>query len=157
MIMDERLEFGDALALNTGAAGTYFIGDVIDLRAGGVGPVTTDIGNGEPIYFVAQVAVAATSGGSATLQLVVASDAQATITTNGTETRHWISPAAIPVASLVAGFVIAVVELPPFPSLYERFLGILQITGTAAFTAGSIDAFLTRDVARWRAYADATN
>lgn len=157
MIMDERLEFGDALALNTGAAGTYFIGDIIDLRAGGIGPTTTDIGNGEPLYFVVQVATTCTSGGSATLQIVLASDSTTTITTNGTETRHWISPFAVPVASLVAGFVVAVVEIPPFPSLYERYLGILQITGTAAFTAGAIDAFLTRDVARWRAYADATN
>ena len=37
---------------------------------------------------------------------------------------------------------------------YERYVGIQQITGTAAFTAGAIDAFLTMDPIAWKAYAD---
>ena len=43
MILDERNEFADAVALNTGAAGSYLIGDQIDLG------VARDIGNGEPL------------------------------------------------------------------------------------------------------------
>ncbi len=37
---------------------------------------------------------------------------------------------------------------------YERFLGLLQTTGVAAVTAGKVNAFLTHDVAKWKAYAD---
>ena len=44
MIMDERLEFADATALDTSGTDTDLIGDVIDL-----GSVTSDIGNGQPI------------------------------------------------------------------------------------------------------------
>lgn len=152
MILDERLEFLDATALNTGAAATYLIGDVVDL---GPVPTTSDLSGGaDSLWLVVGVDTAATSGGAATLQIVLASDAQAAITTDGTETRHFIS-AAIPVASLVAGFYVARVMLPI--GTYERYLGILQITGVAAFTAGKINAFLTNDVAAYRVYADATN
>lgn len=158
MILDERLEFLDATALNTGAAGTYLIGDVVDtgpLGAQGVTVLNSDLSGGaDSLWLVVGVDTAATSGGAATLQIVLASDAQAAITVDGTETRHFIS-AAIPVASLVAGFYVARVMLPI--GTYERYLGILQITGTAAFTAGKLNAFLTNDVAAYRPYADAVN
>ena len=36
MILDERTEFCDATALNTGGAGSYLLGDVIDLQAIGI-------------------------------------------------------------------------------------------------------------------------
>jgi hypothetical protein len=44
-VLDERTEFCDATALNTGAAGTYLIGDVIDSS------VVRDIGQGV-VYLV---------------------------------------------------------------------------------------------------------
>jgi hypothetical protein len=47
--------------------------------------------------------------------------------------------------------VIAVVPLPQGRN-YERYLGILQTTAVAAFTAGKVNAFLTKDPAVWRAY-----
>ena len=37
---------------------------------------------------------------------------------------------------------------------YERYLGVLCTTGTTTTTAGKINAFLTKDVARWIATAD---
>jgi hypothetical protein len=37
---------------------------------------------------------------------------------------------------------------------YEQFLGILQVTGTTAISAGKINAFLTSDVQKWKAYAN---
>lgn len=150
MILDERLEFADALALNTGGAATYLIGDVIDLE------VARDIGLGEDMYFVATVDTAATSGGAATLVLKLASDAQAAIATDGTATDHIIA-ASKAVAALTAGVVIVAQRLPAEGPVYERFLGVLQVTGTAAFTAGKINAFLTKDYAKWKAYADAVN
>jgi hypothetical protein len=158
MILDERLEFADATALNTGAAGTYLVGDVIDtypLGTIGVSPLNSDLSGGaDSLWLVVGVDTAATSGGSATLQIQLASDAQAAIATDGSATVHFAS-AVIPVASLVAGFYVARVMLPI--GTYERYIGILQVTGTAAFTAGKINAFLTNDVAAWKPYADAVN
>lgn len=152
MILDDRLEFCDAQALNTGAAGTYNLGDVIDTQGQAIGAanLTRDLGAHEPLYLVLRVTTAATSGGSATGQFRLVSDDTATPNTS-TATVHFTS-AAIPVASLTAGALIAMVMLPA--GSYERYLGIQQITGTAAFTAGAIDAFLTNDPAAWRAYAD---
>lgn len=151
MIMDELLEFCDATALNTGAAGTYLIGDQVPLGVTG-----RDIGNpgSDSMYLVVTCDTTATSGGSATLTLSLASDDSASISTT-TSTIH-ASSKAIPVASITAGAVLWVVCLPS-DTAYETYLGILQTTGTAAFTAGKINAFLTRTPARWKAYADATN
>lgn len=148
MIIDSRGEMCSATALNTGAAGTYLIGSQIDLGVDGL-----DVGVGEDLYLVVQVTTTATSGGSATLQVKLASDASAAISTT-TSTVHYTSD-AIAVADLVAGYRVAAVRLPS--GTYERYLGILQVTGTAAFTAGNIDAFLTKDISAWTAYPDAVN
>lgn len=154
MILDERSEFCDATALNTGAAGTYLIGDVYDTGIAGTTAQPNNLGVGEQLYLVIQVATTATSGGAATGQFALVSDAQAAIATNGTATVHF-QTGAIALATLVAGYRVAVVALPH--GTYERYLGILQTTGTAAFTAGAVDAFLTNDASAWAAYADAVN
>lgn len=151
MILDERNEFCDATSLNTGAAGTYLIGDVIDLKSPTIAPNTTVDLFGSDLYLVIQVDTTATSGGSATGQFHLASDAQAAIATDGSATYHF-STSARAVASLTAGTLVACVKLPV--GNYERYLGILQTTGTAAFTAGKVNAFLTADPAVYRAYAD---
>lgn len=151
MILDDRLEFADALALNTGAAGTYLLGDVIDLGLA----VPGDIGNGEPTYLVITVDTTATSGGAATGEFVLASDAQAAIATDGSATQHATTgPQAL--SALTAGKKF-VIPIPLEGAIYERYLGILQKTGTAAFTAGKINAFITLDPTGWKAYADAVN
>lgn len=146
MILDERNEFADATALDTGGTGRVLVGDVIDL-----GATSSDIGNGQPLYAVIQVDTAVTSGGSATVSFEIASDAQAAIAVDGTATVHAVT-AAIPKASLVAGYLVAAVALPI--GSYERYLGIIQNVGTAALTAGKINAFLTTDVAKWVATPD---
>jgi hypothetical protein len=145
MILDSRNEFADAVSLNTGAAGTYLIGSQIDLAG------TNLVNDVDGVYLVVSVDTAATSGGSATLQISLASDDTASIS-NTTATIHYTSP-AIAVASLVAGAFVAKVELPKGD--YERYLGILQVTGTAAFTAGKINAFLTNDPYTWKSTPDA--
>lgn len=151
MILDTLGEFCDATALNTGAAGTYLVGNQIPLGVAG-----QDIGNpgADDVYLVVTCDTTATSGGSATLTLSLASDDSASISTS-TSTIH-ASSKSIPVASITAGAVLWVVCLPS-DTAYETYLGILQTTGTAAFTAGKINAFLTRTPARWKAYADAAN
>jgi hypothetical protein len=145
MILDKRNEFCDATALNTGAAGTYLIGDQIDLGA------ARDIGIGEPLYLVITVDTPPTSGGAATAQFTLASDNSASIATNGTASVHFQTK-AFTVAEMTAGAVLAAVALPTEGVAYKRFLGILQTTGTAAFTGGRINAFLTHDVAKWKSY-----
>lgn len=150
MILDDRLEFADALALNTGAAGTYNLGDVIDTKSTTIDPNTTKDLEGSELYLVVRIGTAATSGGSATLQVRLVSDDTATPSTT-TATVHATS-AAIAVASLTAGATVMVTRLPA--GSYERYVGIQQITGTAAFTAGTLDAFLVSDPALYRAYGD---
>lgn len=146
MILDERTEFCDATALNTGGAASYLVGDVIDLT------VARDIGGGEAnLYLVIQVDTTATSGGSATAAFSLASDAQAAIAVDGSATIHAVT-AAIPVATLVAGYQVAVIPLPRGIPAYERYLGILQTTAVAAFTAGKINAFLTDNPGKWTPY-----
>lgn len=155
MILDDRTEFCDATALNTGGAGTYNLGDQIDIRSlGGASLVnantTVDL-EGSEIYLVVRVATAATSGGSATLQVRLVSDDTATPSTT-TATVHATS-AQFALAALTAGTTVMATKLPS--GSYERYLGVQQITGTAAFTGGALDAFLVSDPALYRAYADA--
>lgn len=155
MIMDERLEFADAASV-AAAAGTALIGDVIDLEV-----IGRDIGAGEPMYLVITVDTSIITGGAAgTVQFELASDAQAAIATDGSATVHWASKAFVTdddaLNELDAGYTIAV-ALPMHSPTYERYLGILAITATTTTTAGKINAFLTHDVAKWKAYADATN
>lgn len=151
MILDERNEFADATALNTGAVASYLVGDVIDL---GPSPTTSDIGQSDSLYLVIQVDTTATSGGAATAQFHLVSDAQAALAVDGSATYHYSSP-VFALGTLVAGFTAVRVELPI--GEYERYLGILQTTAGVAFTAGKINAFLTNDAAKWRPYADAVN
>jgi hypothetical protein len=151
MFMDERNEFADATALNTGAAGSYLVGDVIDLDPATTAPNTTvDIGGSE-LYLVIQVDTLPTSGGAATAAFSLASDAQAAIAVDGTQTEHFRT-SAFAIAAMAAGTVLACVKLPQ--GNYERYLGVVQTTAVAAFTGGKINAFLTADPAKWKAYAD---
>lgn len=152
MILDERLEFCDATSLNTGAAGSYLIGDVIDLGGAPTNP-GPGAGDSEDLYLVIQVDTTATSGGAATGQFHLCSDNAAAIATNGSATYHF-STGAFALAALVAGAQLCAVQLPQ--GTYERYLGILQTTGTAAFTGGKVNAFLTKRVPVIKAY-DAPN
>lgn len=151
MILDETLEFCDATALSTSGTGYATIGDVIDLST------ARDIGNGvPPLYLGLQVTTAVTSGGSATVSFILASDSSSTIQTDGTATEHIVTD-AIAVASLTVGWQVFPV-LPVGASIaYERYLGIIQNVGTAALTAGAINAFLTPNPAAWKSYPDANN
>lgn len=142
MILDERTEFCDATALNTGAAGSYLIGDVIDLS------IARDLGGDQAVYLVVQVDTTATSGGSATGQFNLVTDDNAALSSPAT----LVSSRAWPVASMTAGTTLMAIQLPMEGTAYERYIGIQQVTGTAAFTAGKVNAFLTDDFARWKAY-----
>ncbi len=146
MITDKLVTLADAVALNPGAAGNYTIGDVIDL-----GVLNNQLNDPDKLFLVITMDVTATSGGSATLAMALITDDNASMS----------SPAviwqgnAIAVASLVAGYRYAVIQLPR-AAVFERYLGLRQVTGVAAFTAGAVNAFLTHDAPAntWRAYSD---
>lgn len=151
MIIDDRLEMADALALNTGVAGSYLLGDVIDTDPASISPnVTTDL-EGSEQYLVIQVDTLPTSAGAATAAFSLASDAQAAIAVDGTQTEHFRTK-AFAIAEMAAGTILAAVKLPR--GSYERYMGVVQTTAVAAFTGGKINAFLTRDPALYRPYAD---
>ncbi len=147
MIIDERLEFCDNVTLTAGT-GSNLQGDVIDIES------SRDIGMGQPLYWVIQVTTAVTSGGSATCNFKLASDAAAAIATDGSETTH-VETGAIAKADLVAGYR-KVIPLP-MSGAFEQYVGVILTTATASLTAGAIDSFLTIDPAGWTAQPDATN
>lgn len=155
MIIDKRTEFCDAVSCNTGAAGTYNLGDVIDL--GAVSP-SRDLGGDMALYLVVTVDTGITTAGSAgTVAFQLISDAQDAPLTNGTQTVHAVSRAwTTGATAIAAGTVLFAIQLPLEGATYERYLGIQQVTGTTALNAGKINAFLTEDVARWKAYDSPT-
>lgn len=150
MIIDERTEFCSGTALNTGAAGSYLIGDVLDIED------LRDIGNnGMPLYLVILVSTSATSAGAATGTFKLMSDAQAAIDP-ATGTTHLASP-TFAVANMTAGTEILKAVIPLEGNVYERYVGIVQTTGVAAFTGGAVSAFLTLNPSAMKYYPDGQN
>ena len=144
MIIDERTEFCDAVACNTGAAGTYNLGDLINME------VARDIGNGQPVYLVISVDTEIITGGTAgTVAFQLVSDSTSTVATDGTQTVHYASKAFVTddtaLTELQAGEVAVCVALPMEGVAYEQYLAVQQVTGTTAITAGKVNAFLTLD------------
>lgn len=153
MMLDSRNEFCDAVALNTGAAGTYLLGNQIDL---GTAPAPGLVGAVDDMYLVITVDTGITAGSAGTVSFSLASDSTAAVATDGSATVHFTTPAfatgtGTGTGALKAGTVLAVIEMPKAFN-YERYLGVLQTTGTAAITAGKINAFLTADPAAWSAF-----
>lgn len=156
MILDSLLEFADGTALNTGAAGSYAIGNTVDLKSAAA---AGNVGGSDGLWFVARVATTCTSGGAATLQLILASDAASSMPTDGSQEMDVITTKAWAVADLTAGTVLIKQKLPwaTVDQFYRRYMGLIQVTGVAAFTAGAIDAFLTRQPDGWYPYPEATS
>ena len=147
MLIDLRSTFGLPVALNTGGADTYVIGDQIDLTA-----FPVDQGVGIPFYWYVATAVAATSAGSATGTFQLVSADNAALTSN--PVVHMVTPTFTVASMTVNKFLFAA----PIPFAdYKRYLGIRQVTAVAAFTAGSINSFLTQEPDRWRAYPEGNN
>ena len=158
MWLDERTEFADDVDVSA-AAGTALVGDVIDMT------VARDLGNGQPVYLCIRTGGTEiiTGGTAGTIQFKLASDAAAAIATDGSATEHIVTDtfvtddSAANSAQLNAGGTIYFGALPQEGFVYERYLGILVVTGTTTTTAGTINAFLTTDPNGWKSYADAVN
>lgn len=163
MIMDKLTEFCSETAVNTGGAGTYLLGSQIDTGALFNGATSgKNFGPGEPdVYLVISTGATEiiTAGAAGTVQFKLASDSTAAIATDGSATEHLLSPvlvsddAAANDDRLNAGGQILVACLPY--GTYERFLGILQVTGTTALSAGTLNAYLTLNPPYHHAYPDA--
>lgn len=138
MILDELLEFADATALSTAGTSSYLVGDVVDL---GDAPTLQNLNGGAdtPIYFVITIDTAV-AGTSSTVVFKLASDSVENLVADGNATIHFAT-AAIPEATLVAGYRVCAVALPM--GNYERYLGVITTVGSAALSAGKINAFLT--------------
>jgi len=151
-ILDELAEFCDATALDTTGTGLDLLGDQYDLGSGTV----QDLGDGKPLYLVIQVTAAFTTGSTSKVSFKLASDAAAAMTV-ATASVHAETP-LLDTSSWTVGKTIVM----PLPSgdlvPYERYLGIIQNTETAAVTGGAINAFLSLDpVTPFVAPADAVN
>jgi len=145
MIIDAFNEFSAAQAVTSTAIST----NVIDL-----GPVTDntlrDIGTGEEVYLVVQTKTAATDTSSdATLTVTLESDSTANLATSATV--HYSTGALAFAAFSPAGTTLACIRLPA--GNYERYLGVRYTVASGPLTAGTFDAFLTKDVQKWQSYA----
>jgi len=159
MILDETLEFADAVSV-AAAASTALIGDVVDL-----GATVKDFGMGQPVWVVITTDTEVITAGSAgTIQFFVVSDSLATLGAGvvASCTTHLSSPAYVTDDSaansdqLNAGGLILAAQLPHGD--YERYLGILCTIGTTEVTAGAINAYLTtEEPARVLEYPNAAN
>lgn len=157
MILDERTEFcDDTSVILTAGASWQNVGDQIPLD------VARDLGNGQPIYLVVAVGTdGIDAAGAGAFAVRLASDNSATIHAS-TSTVHIASASFVTAttsgdagAALEPGKPLLIVALPMEGNAYETFLGIQVLVTTQDTTAGKINAFLTHDVAKWKAYADA--
>ncbi len=156
MILDKLTEFADAQSVAGTAGTTINVGSQINLGS------ARDIGAGQPLYLVINVDTSIITGGAAgTIAFQLASDSTASIATNGTQTIHYTSKAFVTdddaLNELDAGETAVIIALPMEGVAYEQFLGVQAVIGTTDTTAGKINAFLTHDPSKWKAYADATN
>lgn len=150
MFIDRNLEFCIAQDVSA-VVGTEVIATAINLKNAGI-----RINIGSPsMYLVILVQNTFTSGGAATVQFRLVSDSTDPASTDGSETRHWQSP-AFAYTALTAGKAI-IVPLPSGIPAYERYLQLQVVTATATTTAGTISAFLTVNPQDWQALPQAVS
>ncbi len=144
MYIDKNLEFSDAQSVTDDAISTNVIDTLTIAEAAGstgiVANTTVDLGQAAEIYLVV-IATSAAAGGDAakTMTITLESDSTANLATSATV--HY-STKAFTGAEITAGARLATVRLPHGD--YERYLG-LRYAASAAFTAFTVDAFLTLD------------
>ena len=139
MILDERSEFVDAVAIPTTANANVLLGDVIDLGATG-----ERVGSGDYADFY--VSVDTTITGATSVEFKLVSGDQAAINPS-TGTVHG-STGAIPVARLTAGALFSFQMPKGFD--YKRYLGlVVTVVGTA--TGGKVNAGFAAEAGGWAA------
>lgn len=146
MLFDSQLAFANFTALSTAGTGTSVLGTVRDLgETANFNGVMT-----RPMYLFGIVTTAITAAATSTLQLALVTDSVAALTSSPTTL---LSTQALDAASGIAvGTELFNISLPI--TTYDRYLGIKQIIGAAAITAGKVSIFLTREPGNWKAFPE---
>ena len=132
MILDSQLSLSRAQTI-AAAAGDVVSTDIYDTGA------AVDVGIGEEMYLVVQTVAAVTSGGAATVQLVLQTDDNSSFSS----AREFPLTGAIALASLTANTVQYRGRLPIG---LERYVRLVYRIGTTTTTAGTATAFLTKGI-----------
>lgn len=139
MIMDAELKFSDAQAVTAAAAST----NIVDLGA------VRNIGDGEELFIVVQVHTTLGDGGSNTSTTVaLQGDSSDSFSPDGT-----VDIASFPQAA-AAGTVRIYRLSPGAAPLQYRYIRLYYTPNGANLTSGKFDAFITKNVDRFVAYAD---
>lgn len=133
-LFDVMFELDDALDLSTHTASE------VEASTNVIDWVNSDLemGAGEPLYLNIQVETAFGSSGSATLQVDLMRETDTDIDASSTTIYE---TGLIPVASLTAGAWIMRMSLPVNVD-EDRYVGLLYTIGTAAMTAGTVNAWI---------------
>ncbi len=138
MYVDALLLFSDAQAITATAASTSSI-DLSAVRNAGVG---------EDLYVVVTCDVAMTDGSSdSTLAVAIEGDSTTTFTPDYTRTLFTFS-------ALSAAGTVKIAKLSP-GDVNLRYLQLMYTPADGNLTTGSFTAFITSQVDKWTAYADA--
>lgn len=138
MILDTQEQFSAAQSI-VSAAGDVASTNVYDTGA------AADVGVGEELYIVAKT-IAAVVGAGATVQVVLQTDDNVGF---ATPTEFPLTAALAP-AALGANTEIVKQRLPIG---LERYIRVVYRIAGAATTAGTVDAFLVKDVQANKPYA----
>lgn len=144
MIMDTQEQFSSGQTLIVGTGDTVST-NVLDTAASVSNPQNHDEGIGEEVYLSVRIGTAALSA-TGTLQVVLQVDDNVSFSSP----KEFPLTAALLQAATTANTYIYQGRLPIG---LERFLRVVYRVGTAAFTAGTVDAFLTKDIQANRTYA----
>lgn len=148
MILDKKLEIASGVTLDQTVASVN-VGDTLDMTT------VRDLGAGEQLFLVIQIVIAVlAAGGAANVQFSLVSDSQAPVRADGNEVIH-LETGAIPKATLAAGYQI-VIPLPPQTPAWKRYVGVVQTTDTHALTAGTFNAFITKNVKVLKQYSESS-
>ena len=139
MILDAELQFSDAQAVTAAAGSTNTI-DLSQVR---------DIGTGESLYVVVACTVAMTDASSdSTLTVALEGDSTTTFTPDGTQDLF-----TFPATSAAGTVKIAKLD-PGADPLQYQYIRLKYTPANGNLTTGSFDAYLTKDIQKFVAYAD---
>lgn len=127
MYVDNNLVFSDAQAITSTGASTKSVDAATALR---------NIGSGEPIELVIQVATAASSASASTVTFALQDSAD-----NSSFTDVVVSP-AVAMATMAAGAEVLRIQLP---HTLRRYIQVNYTVATGPLTGGAFTAFLTLD------------
>lgn len=138
MYVDSQLLFSSAQAITAAAGST----NTLDLGA------VRDIGTGEPLYLVVVVTTALTDSGSdSSVTVAMEGDSTTSFTPDGTE-----NVLLVPAVAAAGDTFFAALNPGSLPLQYQ-YVRLLYTPNNGNLTTGSFTAFLTKDIAKYKAYA----